>query len=191
MLPSAHGPKLPSSPSHQCPGEQQITGVSRLCRVGFSSAHVPASATRHTSNPEPRPESGVGGCNAGPEAEPPEVLGAVREGPNRATGSSTGKGRAQLLCWRAKPGPKHPPGPEGTRGWVPSCYSPGRVPCRTKAASPRGWPCPPSWGRRAGGTAGTGGMVPVGMAGGTPRRTCRGRGHGPEVTGQIAPAYVG
>lgn len=54
----------------------------------------------------------------------------------------------------------------------PSCCSPGRAPCRTRAASPRGQPCPPSWGRRAGGTGGRAGTAPADMAGGTPHRTC-------------------
>ena len=45
-----------------------------------------------------------------------------------------------------------------------------------RAASPPGQPCPPSWGQRAAGTADKGEMVPAGMAGGTPRRTCSGAG---------------
>lgn len=183
-------PNCPPLPYITACSEQQITGVSRLC-LGWVSAqpmsrHQP-QGTQETQSPGQRVE--FGGCNVGPEAEPPGS--AVREGPSRAAGSSTGKGRVQLLCCRAEPGPKHPPGPEGIQGWVPSCCSPGRVPCRTRAASPRGWPCPPSWGRKAGGTTGTGGMVPAGMVGGTPHRTCRGRGHGLEVTGQIAPAHTG
>lgn len=108
---------------------------------------------------------------------------------SRAFRSSAGKGRAQFHCWRAEPGPQVPdqsplPAQEAPQGGVPSCCSPGRVPCRRRAASPHGWPCPPSWGQRAGGTAGTEGMAPAGMAGGTPRRTCRGQG-------AWAPAHMG
>lgn len=185
-------PSCPPLPYINACSEQRITGVSRLC-LGWVSAqpmsrHQP-QGTQATQSPGRRVE--LGGCNVGPEAEPPGSAQCPEGGAEPSSGSSTGKGRAQFLCCRVEPGPTHPPGPEGTLGWVPSCCSPGRVPCRTRAASPRGWPCPLSWGRRAGGTAGTGGMVPADMAEGTPHRTCRGRGHGPEVTGQIAPAHAG
>lgn len=90
-----------------------------------------------------------------------------------------GAGHAALeMLPSIRPGAPSREGPMG--GGLPSCCSPCRAPCRKRAASPRGWPCPPSWGRKAGGTAGTVGTAPAGRAGGTPRRTCSGSGHRPE-----------
>lgn len=54
---------------------------------------------------------------------------------------------------------------------APFCCSPGREPCKPTVVSPHGWPCPPSWGRRAGGRVGTEGMSPADTAGDTPHRT--------------------
>lgn len=109
-----------------------------------------------------------------------EVLGAMGEGPSRAA-RSIGKEEPSSSSGGRNQGPKHsikaPFWPQGTPwGGVPSCCSPGRVPYRMRAAFPPGWPCPPSWGRRAGGIVGTGGTVLAGMAGGTPHRTCRRQG---------------
>lgn len=153
--------------------------------MGFSSAHAPASATRHISDPEPGQRVELGGYNMEPEAEPPGSA-RCREGwAEQSCRVLNRKGKSPFPLLEGGTRPQAPSWAPGHRGWVPFCCSPGRVPCRMRAASPRGWPCPPSWGQRAGGTEGTGGMVPAGMAGGTPHRTCRGRGHGPEVTGQM------
>lgn len=54
---------------------------------------------------------------------------------------------------------------------LPFCCSLCRGPCRTRAASPRWRPSPPSWGRTACGRAGRAGTAPGGRAAGTPRRT--------------------
>lgn len=153
--------------------------------MGFGSAPVSLNQLQCTQVTQSLSQAvgwGVATCDT-QHGQGEAGLSLVGEGPSRAFRSSAGKGRAQFHCWRAEPGPQVPdqsplPAQEAPQGGVPSCCSPGRVPCRRRAASPHGWPCPPSWGQRAGGTAGTEGMAPAGMAGGTPRRTCRGQGAG-------------
>lgn len=181
---SACGPQLPSS--SLCPA---AGGGSLECRgcvcVGFGSAPLSLNQLQCTQVTQSLSQAvgwGVATCDT-QHGQGEAGLSLVGEGPSRAFRSSAGKGRAQFHCWRAEPGPQVPdqsplPAQEAPQGGVPSCCSPGRVPCRRRAASPHGWPCPPSWGQRAGGTAGTEGMAPAGMAGGTPRRTCRGQGAG-------------
>lgn len=149
--------------------------------VGFSS--VLASLTRPQCTQVPRAQAKwwVAGIQHATHTGPKGS--AQRHGgwASTAVDSSTGKGRAQFLCWGWNQDHKHPiksplPAPQSPSGGVPSCCSPGRVPCTMRAASPRGRPCPPFWGRRAGGTGGIEGTAPADMAGGTPRRTCRGQG---------------
>lgn len=109
-------------------------------------------------------------CLGWAQLSPRPCIGHSPETGPRSGSERNGRLLNRTGGWPAPGSLMHPPGAQP----VPSYCSLGRVPCRTRAASPRGQPCPPSWGQRAGGTAGTEGTAPAGRAGGTPHRTCRG-----------------
>lgn len=54
----------------------------------------------------------------------------------------------------------------------PFYCSPGRAPCKKRAASPRSMTCQPSLGRKACGRGGREGTSPAGRAAGTHHKTC-------------------
>lgn len=177
----ACGPQVPPFPLYQLLQWVDHWSVEAVSEVGFSS--VPVSLNRPQCT-QPRAQArqwGRGECDMGHAQGQREVL-SVTGGAKQSCRVLNRKGKSPVPLQEGgtrtpraqSKAPSQPP--KAPQGGIPSCYSPGRAPCRMRAASPRGRPCPPFWGRRAGGTGGIEGTAPADMAGGTPRRTCRGQG---------------